>query len=104
MLKKGSRRRAAFTLLLVVWLVKFTLGLIAATNGDAPSYPDAARGFPHPYMGDLSFYVMLPAALSAMNLLLLALASRIPVFAAIAIAALQVLFLLFLTFLGTGGI
>lgn len=101
---KGSKRRLAFVLLLVVWFLKFIFGLVSATEQHAPSYPDAVRGFPYPYMGDVEFYVVIPAAFVALNLLMIVFASKLPKWLAILVAALQMFSLLVLLFLGAGGI
>ena len=99
---KGSKRRLAFGLFLVVWFLKFIFGLIAARH--APSYPDAVRGFPFPYMGDMEFYVVIPAVFVVLNLLMFVFANKLPKWLAIIVAVLQIFILLILLFLGTGGI
>ena len=99
---KGSKRRLAFILLFVVWCLKFVFGFVAGRN--APVYPDAASGFPHPYMGDAAFYVVMPAAFAVLDLLMAVFASKVPKWLAIIVATLQIVMLLILVFLGTGGI
>src|SRR5580658_7755560 len=99
---KGAKRRLAFGLFLVVWLLKCIFGLIAVIRRLAPSYPDAVRGFP--YIGDVEFYVVIPAAFVVLNFLMFAFASRLPKWFAIIVAVLQIVVLLILLFLSTGGI
>ena len=101
---KGSKRRLAFVLLLVVWGIKFVLGLIAAVGQQAPIYPDAVRGLPYPYMSEMEFYVVMPAAFVALNFLLFVFARKLPKWLAIIVAVLQVFALLVLLFFSTGGI
>ena len=101
---KGSKRRLVFFLFLIVWLLKFIFGLIAATGRHAPSYPDAVRGFPSPYIGDVEFYVVIPAAFVVLNLLIFVFASKLPKWLAIIAASLQIFLLLALLFFSTGGI
>lgn len=101
---KGSKRRLAFALLLVVWFLKFIFGFIAATGRNTPSYPDAVRGFPSPYMGDIEFYVVIPAGFALLNLLMFVFASKLPKWLAIVAVVLQVFLLLILLLLGTGGV
>lgn len=99
---KAAKRRLVFVLLLVVWSLKFIFGLIAATRRDTPSYPDAVRGFP--YIGDVEFYVVIPALFVVLNLLMFAYVSKVPKWLAIVVATLQIFVLLILLFFSTGGI
>lgn len=101
---KGSKRRLAFALLFVVWFLKFIFGFIAAKGGHAPSYPDAVRGFPNPYMGDMEFYVAMPATFAVLNVLMLIAASKIPKWLAIVVGTLQIFTLLILLFFSSGGV
>lgn len=103
-LKKGSRRRLVFDLFLLVWFVKSTLGFIAVAGRDAPGYPGAVRGFPYPYLGGATFYVVIPAMFVGLNVIMFLFASRIPKWLAIIVAVLQFFNLLILLFLGAGGI
>lgn len=99
---KGAKRRLAFVLLLVVWFLKCILGLLAAISPNTPSYPDAVRASPH--IGDIEFYVVLPAVFVALNLLMYVYASKLPKWLAIIVVVLQIFLLLLLVLLGTGGI
>lgn len=101
---KGVKRRLAFAFFLTVWLLKSILGFIAAVIGNSPEYPDAVRGFPHPYMGDMEFYVVAPAMFALLNLLMFALASKIPKWVAIVFVVVQMFMWVVLLLLGTGGI
>lgn len=101
---KIYKRRLVFVLLLVTWFLKFIFGLIAATDRHAVSYPTALRGFPYPYMGDVEFYVVFPAALVVLNVLLIAFASKLPKWLVNITAALQIFLLLILLLFSTGGI
>lgn len=101
---KWSKRRMAYTLLLTIWFLKFIFGLTATTGGHASIYPDAARGFPSPYMGDIGFYIVVPAGFAVLNLLMLVFASKFPRWPAIVAMVLQFFLLLMLFFFGTGGI
>lgn len=101
---KGSKRRLAFVLLLVVWVLKFIFGFIAATGRHALGYPDAVRGFPSPYMGDIEYYVIIPAVFVVLNLLMAIFASRLPNWLVIIFTALQIFSLLAILFFSTGGV
>lgn len=101
---QGLKRRLLFAIFLGVWFLKFILGLIAATGKHTPSYPDAVRGFPYPYMGDAGFYVVMPAVFVALNLAMFVFASKLPKWLAIIVATLQIFLLLILLIFSTGGI
>lgn len=100
----GSKRRLAFILLLVVWLLKFIFGLTAAIGQRTPNYPNAVRGFPFQYIGEIEFYVVIPAMFALVNFLMFVFANKIPKWISIVVAALQLLLLLILLLLSTGGI
>lgn len=104
MAAKGSKRRLAFVLLLVVWLLKFIFGLTASIGQRAPNYPDAVRGFPVQYIGDVGFYVVVPAAFVLLNFFMLVFANKFPKWISIIVAILQLLLLLVLLLFSTGGI
>lgn len=104
MAAKGSKRRLAFVLLLLVWLLKFILGLMAAIGQRTPNYPDAVRGFPSPYIGDMGFYVVIPAMFVLLNFLMFVFANKSPKWVAIVVAVLQILLLLTLLLFSAGGI
>lgn len=104
MAAKGSKRRLAFVLLLLVWLPKFILGLMAAIGQHTHKYPDAVRGFPSPYIGDTGFYVVIPAIFVLLNFLMFVFANKFPKWVAIIVAVLQTLLLLILLLFSTGGI
>jgi len=101
---KGSKRRVAFVLFFVVWFLKLISGLIAATDRNAPSYPDAIIvSFPY-HMSNVEFCVVMTLVFLVPNLLMAVFASKLPKWLAIIVAVLQVFLLLALLFLGTGGI
>jgi hypothetical protein len=100
----GSKRRLVFVLFLVVWFLKFILGLTAATRPDAPSYPDAVRGFPSPYIGDIGFYVVIPAVFVVLNVLIFVFARKLPKWLAVIVAVAQTILLLMFLLFSTGGI
>lgn len=100
----GSKRRLAFVLLLVVWLLKFIFGLTAAIGQRIPNYPNAVRGFPFQYIGEVGFYVVIPAMFALLNCLMFVFANKVPKWISIIVAALQFLLLLILLLLSTGGI
>lgn len=102
--KHGSIRGLASALLFVIWFLKALLGLIAMIGERNASYSNAIRGFPHPYMGDFEYYVILPAMFAALNLLVLLFPGSFPRWLVLALMALQLFALFVLLFLGSGGI
>jgi len=100
----GSKRRVAFALLSVVWMLKFILGLAAALGQHTPRYPSAVRGFPVRYTGEFVFYVVIPAVFWLLNLFMLVLSKKLPKWISIVVAILQLFLLLILLLLGTGGV
>lgn len=100
----GAKRRLAFFILAVCWGIKLLIGFIGAIGSGATIYPDATKGFPSPYMGDVEFYLMIPAAFVFMNLLMCLLSRRLPKWFAASIAALEGLLLLTILLFSTGGI
>jgi len=101
---KGSKRRLTFVLLLVVWLLKFIFGVTAAIGGRTPKYPDAVRGFPLQYIGDVGFYIVIPSMFVLFNFLLYVFANKLPKWISIIVAVLQILLLLMLLLFSTGGV
>lgn len=99
---QGSKRRLAFILFLIIWLLKLVFGLIDVTRRHVPDYPGAVRGFPD--IGQMELHVVIPATFVVLNLLILAFASKLPKWLAIVATALQVFLLLVLLFFSTGGI
>jgi len=55
-------------------------------------------------MGEIEFYVVMPAAFVVLNFLMLVFASKLPKWLAIIVAVLQGFLLLILLLLGTGGL
>ncbi len=100
----GSKRRLVFVLLLVVWLLKFIFGITAAIGQRTPNYPNAVRGFPFQYIGEVVFYVVIPAMFVLLNFLMFVFPNKFTKWISVIVAALQLLLLLILLLLGTGGI
>ncbi len=78
---QGSKRRLVFSLFIGVWLLKLVLGISDVTTRHVPSYPDAVGG--SPAIGQMELGVVIPSAFLALNLLLFALAKRLPKWLAI---------------------
>lgn len=98
----GSKRRLVIVLFLVVWLLKLIAGLIDVSRRHVPSYPDAVRGWPN--IGQMEFYVVIPLVFVVLNLLMLALANKLPKWFVILLLVLQGFSLLMLLFFSGGGI
>ena len=101
---KGLKRKTAFFFLFVFWLIGFAGGLKSTIQGPRFVYPDAVKGFPHPYLTDLEYYVVFPGLISALNLLLLFFAAKIPKLVAILLMVSQITIIIYLIFLSGGGL
>ena len=99
---QGAKRRLAFAFLAIVWLFKLVLGLADAARRHVPDYSGAVKGFPN--IGQVEFYIVIPATMLALNLLMLAFASKTLRWLAILVAALQIILLIMLLIFSTGGI
>jgi len=84
--------------------LKFILGLTTAVGEQSHSYPNAVRGFPLQYTGELGFYVVVPAAFALLNVFMFVVARNLPRWISVVVATLQFLLLLVLLFFSTGGV
>lgn len=87
---------------MVVWSIKLIFGLADVAERHVPDYPDAVRGSPD--IGQFGFYVAIPAALVAFNLLMLVFANKLPRWLDLIFAILQIIALPMLLFMGGGGV
>lgn len=103
-LSAGGRRRLAFFLLTLVWLGILIMGTIGFFSVPEHNYPDAVKSFPHPYLTNFEFRVVVPGLFFGLNLLSAFAPRRIPAILAILSCALQSMLLLFIVFLNSGGV
>lgn len=99
---RGAKRRLAFALFLIVWLVKLMLGLGDAMTRHVPDDPHAVEA--SPYLGQIEFYVVIPSVFVAVNVFLFLFARKIPGFVVLVLLAFQLLVLFALLFFGAGGV
>ncbi len=99
---KRSRQRLVFAIFLSVWVLRLILGVIDVTGRHVPGYPDAVRGSPS--IGQMGFFVVIPAGFVAINVLMFVFASKFPKWLTLVAALLQIFSLLALLFLNGGGV
>lgn len=96
------KRRLVYVIFLVVWALKLISGLVDIAERHVPAYPDAVKGAPD--IGQWGFYVAVPVALVAFNLLMIVFANKFPCWSNFVFAVLQTIALPLLLLMGGGGV